>query len=73
MKQGILVSMLMTLTIIGTATADEIDDQKLKLIDVFQLEYGADPQISPDGERVVYVRSFMDIMKWFEMYRSPEE
>ena len=44
------------------AIADEIDDGKLNLIDVFQLEYAADPQISPDGERVVYVRSFMDIM-----------
>lgn len=30
--------------------------------DVFQLEYAADPQISPDGQRVVYVRNFMDIM-----------
>ena len=45
-----------------SAFADEIDDGKLNLIDVFQLEYAADPQISPDGERVVYVRSFMDIM-----------
>ena len=45
-----------------SAVADEIDDGKLNLIDVFQLEYAADPQISPDGERVVYVRSFMDIM-----------
>ncbi len=32
-------------------------------IDIFQLEYAADPQISPDGERIVYVRSFMDIME----------
>ena len=32
-------------------------------MDVFQLEYAADPQISPDGSRVVYVRTSMDIMR----------
>ena len=31
-------------------------------MDVFQLEFAVDPQISPDGERVVYVRTSMDIM-----------
>ena len=31
-------------------------------IDVFDLEYAADPQISPDGKTVVYVRNFKDIM-----------
>ncbi len=31
-------------------------------LDVFELEYGGDPQISPDGRHVVYVRNFMDIM-----------
>src|SRR4051812_37848804 len=31
--------------------------------DVFQLEWASDPQISPDGKRIVYVRNFMDIMK----------
>ncbi len=31
-------------------------------MDVFQLEYAADPQISPDGSRIVYVRNFMDVM-----------
>lgn len=47
----------------GTKGADDPPIQKLKLIDVFQLEYASDPQISPDGKRVVYVRNFMDIMK----------
>ena len=31
-------------------------------MDVFQLEFAADPQISPDAGRVVYVRTSMDIM-----------
>jgi acylaminoacyl-peptidase len=32
-------------------------------IDVFRLEFASDPQISPDGKHVVYVRNFMDIKK----------
>lgn len=32
-------------------------------LDVFQLEYAADPQISPDGAYVVYRRTGFDIMK----------
>ena len=34
----------------------------LQPLDVFDLEFAADPQISPDGNSIVYVRSFMDIM-----------
>ena len=30
--------------------------------DVFQLEYADDPQLSPDGARVAYVRCSMDVM-----------
>ncbi len=35
---------------------------RFELIDVFGLEYASDPQISPDGSQIVYVRNFMDIM-----------
>ena len=31
-------------------------------LDVFELEWASDPQISPDGAHVVYVRNAMDIM-----------
>ena len=30
--------------------------------DIFQLEYAADPQIAPDGQRIVYVRQWQDLM-----------
>ncbi len=30
--------------------------------DVFELEYAGDPRISPDGRRIVYARTFSDIM-----------
>lgn len=32
------------------------------LENIFDLEYASDPQIAPDGSRIVYVRNFMDIM-----------
>jgi len=38
------------------------ESQRLHSIDVFQLEYADDPQISPDGSRIVYVRVSHDIM-----------
>jgi acylaminoacyl-peptidase len=36
---------------------------RLSIEDIFNLELASDPQISPDGTRVVYVRQFADIMK----------
>ncbi|MFY0651501.1 MAG: S9 family peptidase [Cyclobacteriaceae bacterium] len=34
----------------------------LELTDIFNMEYVSDPQISPDGSKVIYVRNFKDIM-----------
>jgi acylaminoacyl-peptidase len=34
----------------------------LELIDIFNMEYVSDPQISPDGSKIIYVRNFKDIM-----------
>lgn len=42
---------------------DNDSHEVFKPKDVFQLEYASDPQISPDGKKVVYVRNFFDIMK----------
>lgn len=36
--------------------------RRLGQIDIFDLEYASDPQVSPNGERVVYVRNSFDIM-----------
>jgi acylaminoacyl-peptidase len=44
------------------ASGEAHQSQRLELMDVFQLEYAADPQISPDGQSVVYARTFMDTM-----------
>jgi dipeptidyl aminopeptidase/acylaminoacyl peptidase len=35
---------------------------RLTAMDVFALQYAVDPQISPDGKRIVYVRQFSDVM-----------
>ncbi|MCI0524991.1 MAG: S9 family peptidase [Acidobacteria bacterium] len=35
---------------------------KLTIQDIFNLETVSDPQISPDGRRIIYVRHFTDIM-----------
>ena len=44
------------------AGAQPAPSDHFTLEDVFQLEWASDPQISPDGERVVYVRNSFDIM-----------
>jgi len=44
------------------AAADLPQAQRLHSIDVFQLEYTDDVQISPDGKSIVYVRVSHDIM-----------
>jgi len=36
---------------------------RFHLRDVFQLEWASTPQLSPDGERIVYVRNAFDVMK----------
>lgn len=54
---------LLSLLLPGLVIASERDDERFRLIDVFELEWASDPQISPDGEHIVYVRNFMDIMK----------
>lgn len=41
----------------------------LSSLDIFELEWVSDPQISPDGQQVVYVRNGMDIMKDRRMSR----
>ena len=35
---------------------------RFELTDIFELEWASDPQISPDGARVVYVRNSFDVM-----------
>src|SRR5579884_1030351 len=45
----------------STARADQ-PAKSLAIDDIFNLRLAVDPQISPDGKRVIYVRQFNDIM-----------
>ena len=38
------------------------NSKRLTVMDVFNIEFAADPQISPDGKRIIYMRQFSDIM-----------
>jgi acylaminoacyl-peptidase len=62
--------LLMSTLIVGgvfaaSATAEDHQDtsRKFSAERVFDIEYAADPQISPDGESIVYVRRSMDKLK----------
>jgi dipeptidyl aminopeptidase/acylaminoacyl peptidase/ankyrin repeat protein/outer membrane protein assembly factor BamB len=58
-----LLCLLPLLTARTALQAKEPADDRFQPIDVFKLEYASDPQVSPDGKQVVYVRNSMDIMK----------
>jgi acylaminoacyl-peptidase len=47
-----------------SATSPEHQEKtdRLTATDIFNIQYAADPQISPDGKRVVYVRDWADRM-----------
>jgi acylaminoacyl-peptidase len=57
----------MTLTVgvaalLGAGARAESAIHPLVIQDIFNLQVATDPQISPDGKRIVYVRMFSDIM-----------
>src|SRR5215467_11849420 len=54
-----LCSMIAVAT--GATNAQSKADQ-LQPMDVFNIRYASDPQISPDGSRIVYCRKFSDVM-----------
>jgi dipeptidyl aminopeptidase/acylaminoacyl peptidase len=56
------LSSLSALALLGHAAALAADLPAFSAEDVFEMEYATDPQVSPDGSRVAYVRSSMDIM-----------
>src|SRR5213592_2915647 len=57
----ILISFCLALAPASSVTAQKAS-QRLGAQDVFNLEFATDPQISPDGKRIAYVRQFTDIM-----------
>jgi dipeptidyl aminopeptidase/acylaminoacyl peptidase len=47
----------------GLAAGAPAAKKPFQPLDVFELQWASDPQISPDGKQVAYVRSYHDIMK----------
>jgi acylaminoacyl-peptidase len=61
--QSFLAGLCLLGSIISPALGGEAAGRRFEPLDVFGLEYASDPQISPDGSQVAYVRNFMDVMK----------
>ncbi|WP_273567365.1 S9 family peptidase [Maribacter halichondriae] len=54
---------ILTFLFVFTATlALAQEKSNLELIDIFDMEYVSDPQISPDGSKIVYIRNSKDVM-----------
>ncbi len=58
----LFVSFASALSAWQTDDPSAIDDTRFRPADIFELEFASDPQISPDGTRIVYTRNFFDIM-----------
>ena len=52
-----IIAFLLCLTTVSAQTKTN-----LELTDIFDYEFVSDPQISPDGSKIIYVRNFKDIM-----------
>ena len=61
MKFKFLLLPLISLLVTQTTFAQ--DHPPFSSMDIFELEWVTDPQISPDGNTIVYIRNGMDIMK----------
>jgi len=56
-----LFAIVVLVVFISAARGAEKSD-RLEPMDVFNLQYAADPEISPDGGPIAYVRQFSDVM-----------
>ena len=60
MRPAYFAALAYLLLLSGISSADDL--RPFDRMDVFELEWVSNPQISPDGKRVVYVRNGMDVM-----------
>jgi acylaminoacyl-peptidase len=58
-----LLSCSGVLALPASASDDTSPSNLLQPMDVFELEYASDPRISPNGSKIVYVRTSMDVME----------
>ncbi|MEK9650419.1 MAG: S9 family peptidase [Gammaproteobacteria bacterium] len=63
MKNYNLSKYLLVLIIFGSPLASAENQKPFSAMDVFELEWASNPQVSPDGQTIIYVRESNDIMK----------
>lgn len=56
------IYLFLNLFLVACFSISAQEKSNLELLDIYDYEYVSDPQISPDGERVIYVRNYKDIM-----------
>ena len=66
-RWNLAVSVLLVLSVVSIAQEKKEDksqeaSNRLTAMDVFNLQFAVDPQISPDSKHIVYVRQFADVM-----------
>jgi len=62
MRPSLVRPITFALLLFAGVSSSRAQDRRLQPADLFQLEYAADPQISPDGQWVAYVRQWSDNM-----------
>jgi len=62
MRTAVLILVLGSCGLFPALGRAESPAKPLGILDVFNLQLATNPQISPDGKRIVYVRQFSDIM-----------
>lgn len=56
-----LLTIFILIFIVQSTSLAQVSN-RLEMLDIFNLEYISSPKISPDGNQVVYVKNFKDIM-----------
>jgi dipeptidyl aminopeptidase/acylaminoacyl peptidase len=65
MNRTCLAVIILLASLLPCSAEEKTQDKtsnRLTAMDVFNLQYAADPQIAPDGKHIVYVRQFADVM-----------
>lgn len=65
MKKALLaLTLCMPLVVLAASPSESAVTaaQRLQSIDLFELEWATDPQLSPDGKQLIYIRNSNDIM-----------
>ena len=62
MRSRLGAFLFVALALATPAQAQQANSDRLTHLDVFNLEYVGDPQLSPDGSTIVYVRRYADVM-----------